>query len=155
MAHMPAQLPEDADLSDMLTEVERQFTMMLYRGRAGFRRRAAALHPNLQIFDLKLLGTLNQLGPMPQADLAARLDIDKAAVSRSVKRLTELGFVNREPDPNDGRAYLLRPSAEGAARYQEVSQRDRQVILERLAQWDRGEVRRLADLLAKLNESFD
>jgi DNA-binding MarR family transcriptional regulator len=51
--------------------------------------------------------------PLGQHELARRLRLQKSTVSRLVTQLTQRGWVERERDPDDGRATLLRLTAAG------------------------------------------
>lgn len=46
-------------------------------------------------------------------ELAQRLGISKQAVGQLINDLEELGVVRRDPDPSDGRAFLIRFTAHG------------------------------------------
>lgn len=46
-------------------------------------------------------------------DLAARAQLSLAAVSEFVTELEELGYLERRPDPDDGRAKLIVPTPRG------------------------------------------
>ncbi len=48
-------------------------------------------------------------------ELAARLYLEKSSASRLVNSLVELGFVLKEPDPEDRRTLRLKPSPRGEA----------------------------------------
>ncbi len=48
-------------------------------------------------------------------ELAARLYLEKSSASRLVNSLVELGFVLKEPDPEDRRILRVRPSPRGKA----------------------------------------
>lgn len=45
--------------------------------------------------------------------LAARLNISKPAISRSLDRLVDIGLADRAPDPRDRRSVLIVPTVEG------------------------------------------
>ena len=59
------------------------------------------------------LNTLVRHGPMRLGDLAAREGVAPPTLSRVVSSLVEGGYVRREPDPHDGRAFLVTATAEG------------------------------------------
>lgn len=59
------------------------------------------------------LTTLVKHGSMRLGDLAAREAVAPPTLSRIVASLVDGGYVRREPDPNDGRAYLVSPTDEG------------------------------------------
>lgn len=45
-----------------------------------------------------------------QDQLTQQLKFDKATTARSVKLLEQSGYIERQPDPNDGRSHLLYPT---------------------------------------------
>jgi len=62
---------------------------------------------------LTAMVTLEKCGPMRPGDLADRLSVTAASMSRLSEALEEGGWVDREPDPEDRRAQLLSLSAQG------------------------------------------
>lgn len=60
-----------------------------------------------------LLHVVRQYGPMRQSALAEHLHTDPSTVSRHVAELVGDGLVERQPDPEDGRANLLALTADG------------------------------------------
>ncbi|MCM2580057.1 MarR family winged helix-turn-helix transcriptional regulator [Streptomyces meridianus] len=61
-------------------------------------------------YDLVAMSTLDALaaeGPQRISDLAARERISQPGMTGVVTRLAEAGFVERRPDPTDGRAALV------------------------------------------------
>lgn len=54
--------------------------------------------------------------------LAARLNISKPAISRSLDRLCVLGLADRAPDPRDGRSVLVIPTVAGLEHVAELRQ---------------------------------
>lgn len=48
-----------------------------------------------------------------QEKLSASLYIDKAATARAIRRLEQLGYVNRKRDPNDSRSNLVTLTSKG------------------------------------------
>ena len=140
-------------MSGLIDEVERQFGAMIVQGRTAMRERAALIHPDLPPIGFSIMTLLAREGNLQQVELAHRLVLDKGVVSRTVKLLESFGLVLRAPDPHDGRAHLVALSEEGQRRFGEVIVRQRKILHEKLSQWDPEEVRRFADLLAKLNET--
>jgi DNA-binding MarR family transcriptional regulator len=62
---------------------------------------------------LTAMVTLEKCGPLRPGDLADRLSVTAASMSRLVEALEEGGWVQREPDLEDRRAQLLSLSREG------------------------------------------
>lgn len=58
----------------------------------------------------RLIMQLKHRGPLPQARLAALLEIEPISVSRLVDRMQEAGWVRRESAPNDRRVKLVVPT---------------------------------------------
>ncbi|TCP56611.1 DNA-binding MarR family transcriptional regulator [Tamaricihabitans halophyticus] len=63
---------------------------------------------------LSALATLASQGSMRLGDLAAKESVAAATMSRIVTSLVELGYVTRDPDPADRRAWLATATEEGA-----------------------------------------
>jgi DNA-binding MarR family transcriptional regulator len=53
------------------------------------------------------------VGPVRQTSLSREFGKDSAATTRTVQRMEQAGFVRRRPDPTDGRATLVEPTAAG------------------------------------------
>lgn len=60
-----------------------------------------------------VLGLLMEHGPLRSTALAELAYVDTSLVSRQVHSLTAKGFLERIPDPTDGRASLLRITDSG------------------------------------------
>lgn len=54
-------------------------------------------------------------------ELVKNLGLDKAAISRSVSRLTKLGLIVSERDPENGARYILRFTALGRVQSQRIA----------------------------------
>ena len=68
----------------------------------------------------QLLAALDDEGEVSHADLARRLGIDGAAVTRHVKALELAGFVRRRLDPDDNRYTLASLTGRGRERVAEL-----------------------------------
>ncbi|HEY5836777.1 MarR family winged helix-turn-helix transcriptional regulator [Streptomyces sp.] len=135
--------------------LERELTVLLRRARAASGELARELHPDLEPAAYGLLVRLEEAQPARATDLAAYFGVGKATMSRQLRALEELGLVAREPDPADGRAYLMRLTEEGRERFARVRSARRERYLQQLAAWERGEVAELARLLHRLNRLQD
>jgi len=60
-----------------------------------------------------LLSALGIWGPITPTELAARIGMRPSTLSSALARVSELGYVERVPNPNDGRSYLVELSEEG------------------------------------------
>ncbi|MEV0679611.1 MarR family winged helix-turn-helix transcriptional regulator [Actinosynnema sp. NPDC050436] len=88
----------------------------LHRMLAGRLLAEAGLHPGQELVMMHLWDS----GPQRQAELVDVLDSDSATMTRTVQRLERAGFVRRTPDPTDGRATLVEPTAASQALRQQV-----------------------------------
>lgn len=131
--------------------LEREIGLLLRRSRAISARLAGELHPDLDGAAYGLLALLHDAGPLRASDLVSLLDLDKSTVSRQVGSLVELGLVDRAPDPADGRAQVLTPSAEGAARLERIREARRARWEADLADWPADDITALGELLARFN----
>jgi len=132
--------------------LEREITVLLRRARAASGELARAVHPELESSAYGLLVRLAEAEPERATDLAAYFGVGKATMSRQLRALEDLGLVAREPDPADGRAFLVRLTDEGRERFSRVRTARRERYLRQLASWDRAEVAELARLLHRLND---
>ncbi|MCC0095717.1 MarR family transcriptional regulator [Streptomyces flavotricini] len=91
-----------------------------------------------------VLSTLARTGPRSAADLAPDVGVDRSGVTRRASRLEAAGLIRREPDPADGRAYLLVLTEEGRAAVAELRDRLAAHIMASLSSWPPGEAERFA-----------
>ena len=139
------------DPEQAYVELEREIGLLLRRSRAISARLARELHPDLDGAAYGLLALLEDAGPLRAGDLVARLGLDKSTVSRQLSSLVTLGLVDRSADPEDGRAQVLTPSAEGSARLARIRAARRARWAADLADWPTEDVATLAELLARFN----
>jgi DNA-binding MarR family transcriptional regulator len=142
---------DEVDPREAFVRLEREIALLLRRSRAISARLAGELHPDLDGAAYGLLALLEDAGPLRASDLVARLGLDKSTVSRQVASLVDLGLVVRAPDPDDGRAQVLSPSAEGSARLARIRAARRARWEADLADWPPDDVATLGELLARLN----
>ncbi|MET1053377.1 MAG: MarR family transcriptional regulator [Mycetocola sp.] len=146
--------PTAADVDTAIGDVEHEFGLIFNRVRGLMRERAEQVHPDLQPLGYKVLTTLVRSGRLHAGAIGELLMTDKSTISRTVKQLEELGFVVREADPDDGRATYLAASEIGAERVNGIRSDSIERWRSRLGEWDTTDLTRLAELLAKLNESL-
>ena len=64
------------------------------------------------------LGALDREGPQSISDLAAGAKMRPQSMAQTVKELEESGFVERRPDPHDGRRSIVELTPQGLERLQ-------------------------------------
>jgi DNA-binding MarR family transcriptional regulator len=132
------------DLADALRDV-----MM------GARRKAAGSAHDKSV--LGLLSHLMTVGPLRASDLADRACLDLSTVSRHLSALESEGYINRTPDPDDGRAHLLAVTKSGQRLVREAREQRLAMLADALKGWsdaDRSDLIRLTRQLADSLETL-
>jgi DNA-binding MarR family transcriptional regulator len=143
-----AERPEIAEVADNITALLRTF------GRARARLLAAAQH-DVEWSAHIILKCLHSAGPMRASSLAECVHSDPSTVSRQVAALVKEGLLERQADPEDGRASILAltPKADAV-----LADHDR-VRLEHFARvldgWSDSDLRRFATLLRRFNAAYE
>ncbi|WP_343246200.1 MarR family transcriptional regulator [Streptomyces sp. SID5785] len=135
--------------------LERELTYFLRRARSSSGEMAREVHPDLEPAAYGLLARLEECGAQRATDLAGYIGVGKATMSRQLRALEELGFVAREPDPADGRAWLVSLTDRGREDFRRVRDARRMRYVRQLSDWDRREVAELARLLHQLNSGAE
>jgi DNA-binding MarR family transcriptional regulator len=107
---------------------------------------------------LSVLGTLQMLsghGEMRVADLAAKVGLTQSAISRQVADLVRAGLVERRIDDADGRAALIRISAEGEARLAQERETRAEQLCEAVTDWEGAQVDHVLDAVRLLADTLE
>ena len=88
---------------------------------------------------ISALATISREGPIRAGDLAVREGLAAASLSRITAVLVFDGYVDRQPDPDDGRSILLSTSSEGEGLLAEVRATTARVLLDRLQRLNAAE----------------
>lgn len=121
---------------------------------AGRRFRTRTEGDTIEPSQATLLYTLQCRGAMRMGDLAESMHLDASTVSRHVHHLGGLGLIEREPDPEDGRARIIALSPAGAASLRRTFDERRASITAALADWDDTDRERLRRDLVRLAGAF-
>ncbi|MEU3981452.1 MarR family transcriptional regulator [Streptomyces sp. NPDC026672] len=101
-----------------------------------------------------VLTLLGRHGAMRMSKLAELLAVDMSVTSRHVTHVVQRGWIERSPDPADGRSRILRLTPAGEDLLGELSRRSTALLAERLSDWTDEEVDDLIRLMSRLRESF-
>jgi len=105
---------------------------------------------------LSVLGTVAKIGPATPGAIAARERVRPPSITRTLSHLVEGDYVERQPDPDDGRQILVTISEHGA-RVLAAERERRDAWLERrlgeLDPADRALLRDVAPILLRLAAS--
>jgi DNA-binding MarR family transcriptional regulator len=140
---------------DAFDAVEHELCMLLRRARAISGEICRKAHPDLDPEAYGLLVGIQDHGQVRTSDLAGHFGLGKATVSRQLKVLTELGLIEREPDPADGRAHVLALTVKGRRRLEATRSARRRCWHDKLGRWSIEDVRTLADMLTRFNGLSD
>ena len=94
-------------------------------------------------------------GPLRPTTLAGLLEVDLSVVSRQVRSLEDVGFVQREPDPADARAALVSATEAGRRAFEMTKQQRTEVLDEVLAGWPEAEREAFVTLLSRFNDQLE
>lgn len=138
---------------DATRALEQELGVLMHRLRQVMGERARLVHPDINVAGYSLLMALQQ-APQRSSDLAEAFAIDKGAVSRMVSHFEELGFIERAPDPQDGRAQVLELTAHGNQRLEIVAEQRRTTFNERIADWSEDDLATLVSSIRRYNDAL-
>ena len=141
--------------ADELGRLEQEVGVLIRRVKRVIGERARAVHPELQPASYLMLMYLVDQGPLRSSVLSEKFHVDKGAISRQVQHLCDLGLLDREPDPADGRASLISASPDAVRRLEAVDVDRRRWLEEQLAEWSESDLRAFVGGLARYNAALD
>ncbi|HJQ44900.1 MAG TPA: MarR family winged helix-turn-helix transcriptional regulator [Amycolatopsis sp.] len=94
-------------------------------------------------------------GPQRTSRLAETLHAEISTISRQSSSLVQHGLVERQADPEDGRACLLAPTQEGLRVFEENRKQRNRWLATVLVDWPESERSRLNELLDRLNTGIE
>lgn len=139
-------------VSVAIAEVEEQMAALIGHVRASLRAAALSIDPALQPFGLKILRILVANGAMHASKLADVLFVDRSIISRQAKHLQELGLVELQTDPDDGRARFVAVTELGTQRLSAVRAGDTLAIFGHMNTWPVEDLQKFTGYLKKLTE---
>lgn len=110
--------------------------------------------PTLERTAYGLLGYVKHHGPVRPSVLADAIRLDLSTVSRQIAALEGAGFLERQGDPADRRASLVRLTEAGRDSMAQHLTRMCEAMRGTLAGWDAADRHELARLLAKFNDTI-
>lgn len=140
-------MPITPETVDRLTA---SVSQLLRTGRHVSARAAGHLYGDLPPYGWGLLVPLERDGDQRCSALAGRAGVDVSVASRQLAVLERLGYVERRPDPFDGRAALLSLTESGTDALAAARALRSDWALTALAGWDEGDARQLSGLLDRL-----
>src|SRR3982751_852369 len=123
---------------------------LIRAGRHISARAATQINGELPSFGWTLLVPLERDGEQRCSALAAHAGVDVSVVSRQIAALERAGYVERRPDPRDGRASLFRLTPAGTAALAATRAERAHWAAAALSDWDEQDAERLGELLDRL-----
>ena len=120
--------------------------------RSAYDHRLAPLGLTLSL--ASLLAYIAEFGPVNQTRAAEHLGQGRAATGTQVDRLQTLGHVERRPDPDDRRVWLVAVTGSGAELAAAIAEVDRELRAELRSGISRAERQALAALLVRLQHNL-
>ncbi|PRZ09449.1 MarR family transcriptional regulator [Isoptericola sp. CG 20/1183] len=133
--------------ADPFGSLEREVRVLIRRAHSTSAQMARLVHPELDASAYPLLAHIAMHPGTRGSDLAAHFGVGRATVSRQLSRLSELGLVHRETDPEDTRGQRITLTDDGASRFRRARDARVAMLEGALSQWEKSDVAALARLL--------
>ncbi|MDB5056366.1 MAG: hypothetical protein JWM44_4416 [Bacilli bacterium] len=101
-----------------------------------------------------LLTQLSVNGPIGVKALADEFHLDISTISRQTSVLEAKGYVQRLPDPTDGRSSYFQVTEEGICKVMEAKKARLARYAQLFKDWSDEERQKFGELLARLNRTF-
>ncbi|UOZ03350.1 MarR family winged helix-turn-helix transcriptional regulator [Amycolatopsis sp. WQ 127309] len=103
---------------------------------------------------VRILGLIGDRAPVRPSTIAAELGLTASATSRHLTALEQAGQIAVEPDPDDQRTFLVRPTEAGHADIDATVEAGARVFAEVIADWTDEDVATARQLITRLNEAW-
>lgn len=128
-----------------------QLNALVSASRALTVEASAAFHPELPPAAFHITRWLHAFGPAKVSRVAEAIAMDRSAASRLTARLIDLGMVQAQPDPLDGRGVVLSLTDQGRKKVGQAVVRKGDFFRQRIEDWSDAELELCAGLLRRLN----
>ena len=142
---MTARVVAADEALDVVIAMHRLMRRLRRAGESG------AVHPT----QLIVLAVLNQYGPQRVGELARRIPCSQPTATTTVAALLAAGFVDREPDPTDGRASRVALTDAGLGVLRSFAHGEAEVLAALMSRIPAGEARHLLTAAPVLNALAD
>jgi DNA-binding MarR family transcriptional regulator len=139
------------DISEVIRMDEHLLDLIEIELAVLIRRTTSKKTGNLERSAYLLLHQINTNGAAGVKALAAEFDLDISTVSRQAAALEQKGYVNRVPDPVDGRAYSFQITDVGIKELHKEKKARKARVGEVVKEWSDDEKQIFGQLLKKYN----
>lgn len=137
--------------TEAVRALEAQFGELINRMRRVLTENAQRVSPGMLPGAYKVFTTVVNRERISQSALAEVLMVDKGQLSRTARELEQLGLIQRESDPDDGRASILSPTALGLERLAAARAPQEHTLMGTLRDWPLDDIHNLTRLLHALS----
>lgn len=144
-------------VSAVLIEALSEQVLRTQKGLLGLRQQGVGGPARSDGVEWAAFGLLFQLakdGPRRSSGLAEIACVDPSTVSRQVAQLVSAGLVERQPDPDDGRASILLATPAGHQAFAAKRQQRHQLFHRVMGDWSASDVETLTALLTRFNDDI-
>lgn len=113
-------------------------------------RRARTDSASLGYGIVSALATIQREGPLRPGDLSRIEVVTKPTMTRILTELEQRGFIEREADPRDGRAFMVSATAEGIEAVERARSDRTGIVAELIAELGESDVAAIAGALDAL-----
>ncbi|MGG4220008.1 MarR family transcriptional regulator [Paenibacillus jamilae] len=132
-------------------ELGEQLNALISASHALNVRAAAEFDSSIQPAAFHIVRWLYSYGPANAATLAESTAMDRSSVSRLVKQLESLGYLNRETSQSDGRGIILSLTEQGQQKLIDALKEKESVFYERISDWKDAELHDFIQMLRQFN----
>jgi DNA-binding MarR family transcriptional regulator len=115
-----------------LTDSAARLRMAIVRTSRRLRQEAAEAGGELTPTAVAALATVERHGPLTPSELAEIERVKRPSATRTLRGLTEVGLIDRAPDPADGRSALVSITAAGRERLRRLRGRKNAYLARRM-----------------------
>jgi DNA-binding MarR family transcriptional regulator len=94
-------------------------------------------------------------GALRLSDLAAKMELDASTASRHVRALEQVGLIRRSADPDDGRAFRVELTENGAREWETSSKRRMELLSQAMDGWDDSDIETFAKLMTRFADGVN
>lgn len=141
-----SQVEPDVDLADQIIRLVRTWSSLKAK-------MVSTVDPD--VGTLFLLIRMIKDGPTRAKDLAEATSADQSTISRQVAALVKAGLIERQADPDDGRASILVPTPSGRAKVDDHFANRGRALEPLVADWAAAEREQFVHLLRRFNVNLD
>lgn len=138
---------------EQFTRLESELSSMFHRAKAHMKEAAESFDPPLPTATYTLLSYMVKNGPARAHELAEAFGADAATVSRHLRAMVDQGLLQRTPDPEDGRSYILKVSEKAAEQWNASFEKSQEIVRSLVKTWSEKDGERFTEFLSRLTHA--